>query len=105
MEHEAKETLGRLRRNHLDHLSGDDQVLLVALVAGIDVRTIASSAYRAERTVRRDLQRLLELICLPAGSDRGRSAMAGWWVREHIDCPKGCLAFARELMAERSEMP
>jgi hypothetical protein len=92
----------RLRTNHLA-LADEDQRLLGALVAGLPVAEIAAAIFKAERSVRRDLQRIEELICIPAGVERARPAMAGWWFHEHSWCDQGCLAAIRDDLATGRE--
>lgn len=96
--YEPAAVLQRLRENHLPGLGDYEQHLLVALVTGLRVEDIATRAFRSPRSVRRDIQRLQELISLPAGAEKGQASMLGWWVHEHFRCARQCLGVAGKAL-------
>lgn len=73
--YDPAETLRRLRENHLA-LEPYDQHLLLALSIGLSADEISPLVFRAERTVRRDIQRLRDLIAMPAGIGGGRMRLS-----------------------------
>ena len=81
-----------LRGAHLAALGEEDQRLLAATVIGLSGKEISEELYKADRTVRAGIEKLLDLICIPAGIEQRSMAMLGLWFGVHSVCERGCAA-------------
>jgi hypothetical protein len=79
-----------LRNHHVPNLSPPQQWLLAARAAGLTPAMLETSLHRTVGTIRRDIEKLQDLIFVPLGLERDSWATATW-VQLHADC---CLARA-----------
>lgn len=95
---ETAETLKLLAEHHLPALTPDDQRLLAARVCGIRLAEIAHRAGWSERQTRANVERILDLICLPAGIEHRDNASMGLWFALHMNCSHQCTAPALRMI-------
>jgi hypothetical protein len=98
---EPNDTYELLVESHLPNLIEDEQQLLAAVLLGWSAADIAAQVFKVRRTVRDNIQRLIDRICDPAGIHRS-AASVGWWAGMHESCHYACTARAFELIRTNS---
>lgn len=94
---EPAEIVDLLRAHHVKGLNEHDQRVLLGRAAGNGHASIADALGYSEGKVRRDFERLEDIILVPLGLDRDVASVTLWAVF-HYSC---CLKIARELVEKR----
>lgn len=94
---EPGDTIQLLRGHHVKGLNELDQRLLAARVGGNNHSSIAEALGYSEGKVRRDFERLEDIILVPLGLARDLAPVA-LWAAFHWDC---CLTIAKALIEKR----
>ena len=93
-----------LTENHLV-LTDEESRVLAATIVGIQFADIVKGLFKATRTVRTVLQRVEDLVCIPAGMEKRQPAPLGLWFEVHRDCEKKCAAVALGYILSNSILP
>lgn len=80
-----------LRAHHLTLLAAEEQAILLLRAEGLTPVEIAELLFKHPRTIRAQLEKLEELICIPLGRRKDVGLACGWVVL-HVGCSSGCLA-------------
>lgn len=98
---EPADVYALLRDHHLVALSREQQGLLAARACGWTSAEISDRTFRGARTISALVERLEDLICVPAGARRD-AMVTGFWFGLHVGCAKRCAAVALSLIAENT---
>jgi hypothetical protein len=96
---EPAETFALLRGIHIPNLTDEDAQILAARVCGWNPPAAAVRLNRSERDIRRMIERLADVVCMPSGVERD-PAVLGVWFALHIDCSHKCTARALNLIEQ-----